>query len=57
MKVCTMPLQVMIDNLDELEGHETLKVSILEANIKENTPKKLELVDENGMVFYSAIKF
>jgi len=57
MKVCTIPLQVMIDNLDELEGHETLKVSILEANIKENTPKKLELVDENGMVFYSAIKF
>lgn len=52
-----MPLQIMIDNLDELEGHETLKVSISEANIEKNTPKMLELKDENDVVFYSAIKF
>jgi len=52
-----MPLEVMVDNLDELEGNETLKVSILEANPKENTPKKLQIADENGVIFYSAIKF
>jgi len=54
-----MPLEVMVDNLDELTGNETLTVKVLTSktgNKGEVPTKELLLVDQNGNLIYQAKK-